>query len=82
MMVSPSTEMLMRLIQLFSGSFAPTQESAPAPEEIPLMESYIKSLLRRETAGWGSKSDELRTRSSDYGDRVDREFTRLRSRQF
>ena len=82
MVASPSVEMIMKLLQFLGGSPAPAQQNAPTSAEVPNLERYIKLLLRGETAGWGSKSDELRTRSSDYGDRADREFTRLLCRQF
>ena len=49
--------------------------------EVPLSLEHAKRLLKKETASWGSMSDELRTRGEDAEERATREFARLRNRK-
>lgn len=42
---------------------------------------YVDDLLKKETATWGSKSDELRTQGAEYEERASREFRDMRDRR-
>lgn len=60
------------------GLSGPTPPKPMGANQQPSALNYADDLLKQETAGWGSKSDQLRTRGADSEQRASNVFRDLR----